>query len=67
MTENGKKLPSKEEIEEMIAQINVVLPFIDKQNKKDAFRIKADGEKILHIFVIISLMREVFILLVMSQ
>ena len=50
MAENGKKLPSKEEIEEMIAQINVVLPYIDKQNKKDALRIKADGEKILHVF-----------------
>ena len=34
MAENGKKLPSKEEIEEMIAQVNVVLQFMDKQNQK---------------------------------
>lgn len=50
MAENGKKLPSKEEIEEMIAQVNVVLQFMDKQNQKELLQIKANAEKILRVF-----------------
>ena len=45
MSENGKKLPSQEEIEEMIAQVNVVLQFMDKQNQKELLQIKANAEK----------------------